>query len=360
VELPGGNDGGDGGDGGSDHDGDGDPDPGNNNPVPDAEQRDYERLLKLVETIKQPANKQKAKLREPDAFDGSDTRKLRTFLALCQLNFRSLSKAFQDDESKVNYALSYLKGTALEWFEPSITDSDEEELWMSDWDEFVRQLKTNFGPADPVGDAEEGLDALRMRDGQRIAKYNVEFNRLAAVAKWGDAPLRHAYYKGLPDRIKDSLVHVEKPSNLDALRLAAQTIDICYWERRSEKNRDQPSKPDKNGSSDKSSDNKPANKKPSNGSGGKSSSGNNSHNNRQGGNNSSGNQKKGPDLSDKLGKDGKLTKEERQRRFDNNLCMFCGQAGHLAKDCPKSTSSSSKTKARAAKVDGAKTDGTKN
>jgi Retrotransposon gag protein len=224
ANSKGGNDpdGGDGGNGDGGDDGTPDNDPPNNNDPPDnndadPEQKELDRLLQLIEAFRQPATpKQKAKLREPDAFDGTDSRKLRTFIALCQLNFRSLSNAFPNDTAKVNYAMSYLKGTALEWFEPSITDGDEE-LWMHDWDEFIFQLQSNFGPADPVGDAEEGLDALRMRDGQKIAKYNVEFNRLAAIAKWGDAPLRHAYYKGLPDRIKDSLVHAKKPTNLQEL-----------------------------------------------------------------------------------------------------------------------------------------------
>src|SRR5882672_9789694 len=49
-----------------------------------------------------------------------------------------------------------------------------------------------------------------------------------------------------------------------------------------------------------------------------------------------------PDLSSKLGKDSKLTPQERQRRLDNNLCLFCGTSGHVAKDCPKSSSASSK------------------
>ena len=52
-------------------------------------------------------------------------------------------------------------------------------------------------------------------------------------------------------------------------------------------------------------------------------------------------------LADKLGKDGKLTQQERQRRLDNNLCIFCGCTGHMAKECPKSTSAASKAKARA-------------
>ena len=44
-----------------------------------------------------------------------------------------------------------------------------------------------------------------------------------------------------------------------------------------------------------------------------------------------------PDLTGKLGKDGKLTPQERQRRMDNSLCLFCGKMGHITKECPKST-----------------------
>ncbi|KIM50369.1 hypothetical protein SCLCIDRAFT_34361 [Scleroderma citrinum Foug A] len=50
-----------------------------------------------------------------------------------------------------------------------------------------------------------------------------------------------------------------------------------------------------------------------------------------------------------LGKDGKLTEDECQRCIKEKLCMFCGQPSHMAKDCPKSTSKSAKTKARAAR-----------
>ena len=44
------------------------------------------------------------------------------------------------------------------------------------------------------------------------------------------------------------------------------------------------------------------------------------------------------DLMLKLGKDGKLTAEERKHHFDNKLCMFCRLAGCITKDCLKSTS----------------------
>ena len=50
------------------------------------------------------------------------------------------------------------------------------------------------------------------------------------------------------------------------------------------------------------------------------------------------------ELSDKLGKDGKLTSEEHKCRFDQNLCMFCGGSSHKAKECPKSGSQAAKAR----------------
>jgi len=54
------------------------------------------------------------------------------------------------------------------------------------------------------------------------------------------------------------------------------------------------------------------------------------------------------ELLDKLGKDGKLTSEECKRRFNMNLCMFCGATGHKAKDCLKSGSRAAKARAATA------------
>ena len=64
----------------------------------------------------------RVKIREPDPFDGSDPEKLCTFLLQCKLNFRDCKDLFQDETTKVNYVLSYLKGSALDCFEPGLLD----------------------------------------------------------------------------------------------------------------------------------------------------------------------------------------------------------------------------------------------
>ncbi|KAJ3837464.1 hypothetical protein F5878DRAFT_726051 [Lentinula raphanica] len=70
-----------------------------------------------------------------------------------------------------------------------------------------------------------------------------------------------------------------------------------------------------------------------------SSSGSNFNNQKKFGNSNnnkgnSGNKFPKKSITDNLGSDGKLTPAERERRKKFNLCLFCGQGGHVLKDCP--------------------------
>ena len=64
-----------------------------------------------------------AKVRDLDTFDGTEPKKLRTFLVQCKLVFTDRPKAFRQDWAKVTFVQSYLKGMALEWFELDLLDS---------------------------------------------------------------------------------------------------------------------------------------------------------------------------------------------------------------------------------------------
>ena len=288
----------------------------------------------------------RSKVQELDVFDGSNTRKLQAFLIQCQLNFNSKPWVFQTDTSKVNYMISYLKGTVLDWFEPGLM-SDDPPDWISNYSKFTSELKHNFGPHNPEGDMENELKALWMKDNQQMVKYLVDFNCLVAWVTWGDFTLWHQLYKGLLNRIKDEVSWIRKPSTLSVMCQLIQQIDTHYWEHQSEIS--QESKKSNNKSGEQKS-NKSANTASS-------SSKNQSSNNKSASSSnkrpnpnlsSSSGQNKKPNLSSKLRKDSKLTSKERACRFANNLCMFCGGAGHKASKCPKNTSSASKAKARTA------------
>ncbi|KIO07653.1 hypothetical protein M404DRAFT_136047, partial [Pisolithus tinctorius Marx 270] len=147
----------------------------------------------------------KTKVHEPDTFDSSNPKKLREFLVQCELNFQDHPRAFCSNRAKVTFTQSYLKGMALAWFEPDLLNPNNYDrlLWMDDYHEFLQELTTNFGPHDAIADAVQQLENLTMKDGSHITKY-------------------------------DEIARVGKPSTLAQLRKLAQTIDVCYWERKAE------------------------------------------------------------------------------------------------------------------------------
>ena len=217
----------------------------------------------------------------------------------------------------------------LEWFEPDLLgtlDTYDRPLWMDDWHEFITELQLQFGPHNPIRDAEHQLDNLRMKDMQRIICYIVEFNRLASQLKgYGNAALHHKFYTGLPNCVKDKICHVGKPRQLEDLCSLTQSIDARYWEQKEEVARQSKTSP---GNSSNNGNNNVSNKSDK-----KTSSLSNSPQPA----NSPGKNASKPDIAEKLGKDGKLMPDEQKRRFDNGLCMFCGAMGHLAKECPNVT-----------------------
>ncbi|KAG6328028.1 hypothetical protein ID866_11061 [Astraeus odoratus] len=161
------------------------------------------------------------KVQELDTFDGSDLKKLCTFLIQCMV---------------------------LQWFEPDLlSDSDPDDcpLWMDDWKEFVIELQTTFGPHDLVADAKHELDCLQMKDNQCI-------NNKQANSR-NDSTQDSGQNKSTSDKTQKA-----SSNNLSA-----------------------------------------------------------------------------PDLSNKLGKDSKLTAAEHKRCFNLNLCMFCGGNSHFLDKCPK-------------------------
>jgi Retrotransposon gag protein len=304
-----------------------------------------------------PSRPVNTSVKQPDTFDGSDPKKLNNFILLCNLYFRN-NPAYSADDAKTTFALTLLRGTALEFFEPLLM-SKEPSAWEHDWEEFLQILRSQFGPIDPTADAADSIDNLRMKDNQRILKYNIEFTRLATQTGWDDSVLRHRYYSGLADRIKDIMGQQGKPSTLDKMKILAHTIDARHWERVREKSRSGPDKSTNNNSNSSKSDKKPT---PTTSHNSNSNSNNNNKNHSKGSSSNSNDNKNDKSktvpnpLADKLGKDGKLTPQERQRRFDNKLCMFCGGTGHTARDCTKSTSSAGKARARAAQVSAPKED----
>ncbi|KAG6327882.1 hypothetical protein ID866_11207 [Astraeus odoratus] len=266
----------------------------------------FESLTHTIDSLactsrKSGSSSSQTKVHKPNTFDSTDPKKLCTFLV-------------QKDCAKVVFAQSYLKGMALEWFELDLLSSSNpgsHPLWMDDWTEFIIELQSTFGPHNPVADAENQLNHLQMKG-------------------YGDGALHHQFYSGLPNHIKDEICHIGKPHNLDDLCYLAQEINTHYWEHKEEVQHT-----NKSSSTNNFPINKPSSSTSNSSKGNTNSSSSNKSKSSNGGNKSSNATSSNPDLAGKLGKDSKLTPEEKKQHLDNKLCMFCGDDGHFSNNCPK-------------------------
>ncbi len=283
----------------------------------------------------------RVKPRSPDPFDGSDPNKLDTFLFQCGMYISLRGHDFPDESYQVAFMLSHLKGSALDWFQSAVThgaSSITSVAWLSSTTLFTDELRRLFGPRDPTNDAIIRLESLKYKDSGKAVKYTLDFNRDAPRTGWNDNALYRQFYKGLPDRLKDELARIGKPPTLILLQHQIQILDQRHWERQSEISRDKrttstsaPTRPDNSKTStpaNSSSSSKTAAATPQS-SAQKTSTSSSS---------SSSTKAKNPH-ADKLGKNGKLTAEERDRRFKLQLCLFCGLSGHKVTDCPSAKNS---------------------
>jgi hypothetical protein len=108
-----------------------------------------------------PKLKSNIKPHTPDIFDGTDPAKVNTFTFQCSMYFTACSSNFPDKESHVTFALSYLKGVLLDWFQAelsqAINDNEDYREWYFSYLDFIADLQKNFGLCDAVADATNAL-----------------------------------------------------------------------------------------------------------------------------------------------------------------------------------------------------------
>src|SRR5271163_2381970 len=174
------------------------------------------------------------KVNPPEEFDGRSSRKLKSFLVSCNNAFRGDPDVFANDDKRVTFALSYLRGSAQRHFDHQIEDEEEPHFvappWLNSWTYFVEELREMFADPNSEATAEADLDNLRMHANQKFSDFLIEFNVLASQVNWGDRALRHRLKQALPDRIKDNLVLVQEPSGLLEWKHLVLSIDRHYWE----------------------------------------------------------------------------------------------------------------------------------
>lgn len=214
------------------------------------------------------------------------------FLAECLNTFDSDPELYQDDHARVAFAASYLTGTAAQWWQ-GVTLEQPPNPARFNWDLFVQDLNRYCGDPNIQQTAMMRIHNLRMLPHHRIHQHVIKFKQWMGYTGYNTVSLASEFYRGLPDRIKEAFLYIERPVELEPLIQVVYRIDSQYWERQNEKGIR--NRTGNNPGSASSTDTKP-NSYPAEG--------------------------------------GNIDAKERQRRMDEKLCLWCGKSGHIRPNCP--------------------------
>ncbi len=226
----------------------------------------------------------------PEKFDGEPAR-CKGFLLQCSLFTNQQPSLYPTDSSRIAFVCSLLTGKALEWVTA---------VWRMDgssfptFNIFLQHFREVF--EHPAEGRSAGDQLLTLSQGRKsAAEYALSFRTLAAQTTWVEDTLKLLFQRGLNLELQSELACRDEGKSLSEVIDLAIQIDNLIRSRRS--TRATP--------------------------------------------------RYMPETTTvaepmQLGFT-HLTPEERERRMQNQLCLYCGQAGHMRVSCPARPLSSSRS-----------------
>jgi len=140
-----------------------------------------EMLQTLLAARDRPLQTSYPKLWDPKPFEGEKA-KFKTFLAQCELKFRTEGNRFDDNEKKTGYVSFLLRGVAWNWVETFLNQKGGINLT---WEELKTNMRHTFGQVDTEEIAFEKFHKIQQGH-QNAATYWAEFQRIEADLPYAD------------------------------------------------------------------------------------------------------------------------------------------------------------------------------
>ena len=244
----------------------------------------------------------------PEPFDGS-ARKAEAFWSQLA-NYYYLNEAsFPDESRRVSSALTHFKAGSPggEWARDLTTEALKKPTpSFGTWADFEKAFKAQFIPVDAQLDATNKMhNTLQLR--RPFNEWYQEWSSHAARANADDNTKMFAFRRNIIPSLNEKLIGVNPPpSTLDELVRLCRSFEQnfrLFGQNTNRGRRFQGATLDANDNSD------PVEL------------------------NYSGFPPGPPQPNQSTGPRPRLTPEERKRRFDNKLCLYCGRSGHFQKNC---------------------------
>jgi hypothetical protein len=160
------------------------------------------------------------KIRQPSSFNGSMGFAVDDWISELQQQFAYYGTRFPDDAAKVRFAVAYLTGAAMHWW--------EHQTPTTVWTDFVERLHGRFRPVHAAMLARQKLGKLRQRAGQSVNQYVGLFqNTLTPIVDMGDMDQVHHFVNGLLGPLA-AKVWEKHPENLVEAIDAAVSVEAMH------------------------------------------------------------------------------------------------------------------------------------
>ncbi len=219
----------------------------------------------------------------------------RAFLTRCSMHFSLQPRTFNNERTKVAFVLTLLTGRAALW---GTAVWENQDPCCASFQDLSAKMRRVFDRA------ASGREAARMladlRQGERtVSDFSIEFRTLAAENQWNEEAQWDMFLHGLADRVQKEIYAMDLPTSLNDLVALALRVDarLSRMGRRTQSNRPTGGAEDQRfGGRDTVNpvyDHEPM----------------------------------------QVGR-ARLSREEKERRRSQGLCMYCGGEGHFAYVCP--------------------------
>ena len=164
-------------------------------------------LLTIVQQSNSHPQKKPWVIKKPNPFSRGSPDELHAFIFQCQIYFCVCDKEFNNDAEKVFFAISYLRGIVLDYFEPFINKSDPNHNldFLEDWLVFVQKLSNIFGSYSLEDDDEDAIVSIPCPHNGKAINYFIQFAKYQNHIYWDNQALQKIVKDAISSRIKDEL-----------------------------------------------------------------------------------------------------------------------------------------------------------
>jgi len=162
--------------------------------------------------------------------------KLQAFLVKLELYIEFNQAKFRFKMNKGLFTVLYLKNAAFNWVDLKLHEflnktlkkqMNNKKFIFNNYKKFKNELWRAFRVVNKKQAAERWLHILKMN--KSAVKYAAEFQQIAALMNWDDDTLVSQYYWGLNKTIKDEIVRMNWPEELQNMINIFINIDSHQW-----------------------------------------------------------------------------------------------------------------------------------